>query len=195
MFWPFAGILVLLASLNHFYLLLFAEVGKIIIDFVSYWLCIYLFINKGVTTLTEEEKNAQAQADKENEEENDDFKVVMPEANKTTMPQEEFKEQPDYLKVFANFYIAEFDEDDLEIINLYDENHNMVDINRYILNNVHFPRKKLVDHVLQYHDYNFKNLLKIMEEKTGVKPEEMLTYEAWEKWDEDQRAKLHSSLS
>ena len=71
----------------------------------------------------------------------------------------------------------------------------MVDINRYILNNVHFPRKKLVDHVLQYHDYNFKNLLKVMEEKTGVKPEEMLTYEAWEKWDEDQRAKLHSSLS
>ena len=57
--------------------------------------------------------------DKENEE-NDDFKVVMPEANKTTMPQEEFKEQPDYLKVFANFYIAEFDEDDLEVINLYD---------------------------------------------------------------------------
>lgn len=145
--------------------------------------------------MTEEEKNAQAQADKENEEENDDFKVVMPEANKTTMPQEEFKEQPDYLKVFANFHIAEFDEDDLEIINLYDENHNMVDINRYILNNVHFPRKKLVDHVLQYHDYNFKNLLKVMEEKTGVKPEEMLTYEAWEKWDEDQRAKLHSSLS
>ena len=123
--------------------------------------------------MTEEEKNAQAQADKENEE-NDDLKVVMPEANKTTMPQEEFKEQPDYLKVFANFYIAEFDEDDLEVINLYDENHNMVDINRYVLNNIHFPRKKLVDHVLQYHDYNFKDLLKAMEEKTGVKPEEML---------------------
>ena len=120
--------------------------------------------------MTEEEKNAQAQADKENEE-NDDLKVVMPEANRTTMPQEEFKEQPDYLKVFANFYIAEFDEDDLEVINLYDENHNMVDINRYVLNNIHFPRKKLVDHVLQYHDYNFKDLLKTMEEKTGVKPE------------------------
>ena len=55
--------------------------------------------------MTEEEKNAQAQANKENEE-NDDLKVVMPEANKTTMPKEEFKEQPDYLKVFANFYIA-----------------------------------------------------------------------------------------
>ena len=61
--------------------------------------------------MTEEEKNAQAQANKENEE-NDDLKVVMPEANKTTMPQEEFKEQPDYLKVFANFYIAQFDEDE-----------------------------------------------------------------------------------
>ena len=34
-----------------------------------------------------------------------------------------------------------------------------------------------------------------MEEKTGVKPEEMLTYEAWEKWDEDQRTKIPASLS
>ncbi|ABX26435.1 hypothetical protein [Lactobacillus helveticus] len=144
--------------------------------------------------MTEEEKNAQAQADKETEE-NDDLKVVMPEANKTTMPKEEFKEQPDYLKVFANFYIAQFDEDDLEIINLYDEKHNMVDINSYLLNNIHFPRKKLIDHVLQYHDYNFKNLLDVMIEKTGVKPEDMLTYEAWDKWYEEQRAKISSSLS
>lgn len=144
--------------------------------------------------MTEEEKNAQAQADKETEE-NDDLKVVMPEANKTTMPKEEFKEQPDYLKVFANFYIAQFDEDDLEIINLYDEKHNMVDINSYLLNNIHFPRKKLLDHVLQYHDYNFKNLLDVMIEKTGVKPEDMLTYEAWDKWYEEQRAKISSSLS
>ncbi|AHI11180.1 hypothetical protein KQ229_04595 [Lactobacillus helveticus] len=144
--------------------------------------------------MTEEEKNAQAQADKETEE-NDDLKVVMPEANKTTMPKEEFKEQPDYLKVFANFYIAQFDEDDLEIINLYDEKHNMVDINSYLLNNIHFPRKKLLDHVLQYHDYNFKNLLDVMIEKTGVKPEAMLTYEAWDKWYKEQRAKISSSLS
>ncbi|NRO05424.1 hypothetical protein [Lactobacillus helveticus] len=144
--------------------------------------------------MTEEEKNAQAQADKETEE-NDDLKVVMPEANKTTMPKEEFKEQPDYLKFFANFYIAQFDEDDLEIINLYDEKHNMVDINSYLLNNIHFPRKKLIDHVLQYHDYNFKNLLDVMIEKTGVKPEDMLTYEAWDKWYEEQRAKISSSLS
>ncbi|AZK91924.1 hypothetical protein IMAU30049_00114 [Lactobacillus helveticus] len=170
-------------------MLLFAEVGRIIIDFASIY-----FFNKGVTTLTEEEKNAQAQADKETEE-NDDLKVVMPEANKTTMPKEEFKEQPDYLKVFANFYIAQFDEDDLEIINLYDEKHNMVDINSYLLNNIHFPRKKLIDHVLQYHDYNFKNLLDVMIEKTGVKPEDMLTYEAWDKWYEEQRAKISSSLS
>ncbi len=170
-------------------MLLFAEVGRIIIDFASIY-----FFNKGVTTLTEEEKNAQAQADKETEE-NDDLKVVMPEANKTTMPKEEFKEQPDYLKVFANFYIAQFDEDDLEIINLYDEKHNMVDINSYLSNNIHFPRKKLIDHVLQYHDYNFKNLLDVMIEKTGVKPEDMLTYEAWDKWYEEQRAKISSSLS
>ena len=147
--------------------------------------------------MTEEEKNTNQKAEDQDEkdEENPDLEVVMPEANRVTMEPEQFKEQPDYLKVFANFYIAQFDQDDLEIINLYDKNHNMVDINSYLLNNIHFPRKKLVDHVLQYHDYNFKNLLKVMAEKTGVKPEEMLTYEAWEKWDEDQRRQISSSLS
>lgn len=145
--------------------------------------------------MTEEEKSAQAQANKETEEENDELKVVMPKASKTIMPKEEFKSQPDYLKVFANFYIAKFDGDELEIINLYDEKHNTVDINTYLLNNIHFPRKKLVEHALQYHDYNFKNLLDVMTKKTGVKPEEMLTYDAWEKWDEEQRAKIPSSLS
>ena len=34
-----------------------------------------------------------------------------------------------------------------------------------------------------------------MIEKTGVKPEDMLTYEAWDKWYEEQRAKIPSSLS
>ena len=139
--------------------------------------------------MTEDKKNTEETQEKE------EFEVVMPEANRVEMPATEFKEQPDYLKVFANFYIAEFDDDDHEVINLYEENHTMVDINRYVLNNIHFPRKKLVDHVLQYHDYNFKDLLKTMEEKTGVKPEEMLTYEAWENWVEDQRTKIPSSLS
>ena len=57
--------------------------------------------------MTEEEKNAQAQADKENEE-NDELKVVVPEANKVTMPAEEVKDQPDYLKVFANLISPSF---------------------------------------------------------------------------------------
>ena len=81
--------------------------------------------------MTEEEKNTNQKAEDQDEkdEENPDLEVVMPEANRVTMEPEQFKEQPDYLKVFANFYIAQFDQDDLEIINLYDKNHNMVDIN------------------------------------------------------------------
>ena len=95
--------------------------------------------------MTEEEKNTnQKVEEEEKDEEKSEFTVEMPEANRVVMEPEVFKEQPDYLKVFANFYIAQFDQDDLEIINLYDNSHNMVDINKYLLNNIHFPRKTLL---------------------------------------------------
>lgn len=146
--------------------------------------------------MTEEEKNTNQKAEEEKEEdENPDLKVVMPEANRVTMEPEEFKEQPDYLKVFANFYIAQFDLDDLEIINLYDKEHNMVDINKYLLNNIHFPRKTLIKHVLQYHDYNFKALLDEISKDEDIDPKEMKTYEDWSTWYEKRRGKIAGSLS
>lgn len=146
--------------------------------------------------MTEEEKNTNQKAEEEkDEDENPDFKVVMPKANRVTMEPEKFKEQPDYLKVFANFYIAQFGLDDLEIINLYDKNHNMVDINKYLLNNIHFPRKTLIKHVLQYHDYNFKALLDEISKDEDIDPEQMKTYEDWNTWYEKRRAKIPGSLS
>lgn len=119
----------------------------------------------------------------------------MPEANRVTMEPEVFKEQPEYLKVFANFYIAHFDGRDLEIMNLYDTDHNIVDINHYLMNNIHFTRKKLVDHVLQYHDYNFKNLLDEIKKDEKVDPENMTTFEDWDKWYEKRRSEIQSALS
>lgn len=146
--------------------------------------------------MTEEEKNTNQKAEEEkDEDENPEFKVVMPKANRVTMEPEEFKEQPDYLKVFANFYIAQFGLDDLEIINLYDKNHNMVDINKYLLNNIHFPRKTLIKHVLQYHDYNFKALLDEISKDEDIDPEQMKTYEDWNTWYEKRRTKIPGSLS
>ena len=147
--------------------------------------------------MTEEEKNTNQKAEEEEkeEDENPDLKVVMPEANRVTMEPEEFKEQPDYLKVFANFYIAQFDLDDLEIINLYDKNHNMVDINKYLLNNIKFPRKTLIKHVLQYHDYNFQALLDEISKEEDIDPKEMKTYEDWDAWYEKRRSKIPGSLS
>ncbi|RVU69853.1 MULTISPECIES: hypothetical protein [Lactobacillus] len=147
--------------------------------------------------MTEEEKNTNQKAEDQakDEDENSDLEVVMPEANRVTMPAEEYKDQPDYLKTFANFYIAKFGEDDLEIINLYDENHNMVDINKYLLNNIHFPRKVLIKHVLQYHDYNFKNLLNEISKDEDIDPENMKTYEDWDAWYEKRRGKIAGSLS
>lgn len=147
--------------------------------------------------MTEEEKNTNQKAEdqEKDEDENPDLEVVMPEPNRVTMDQEEFKEQPDYLKVFANFYIAEFGQDDLEIINLYDKKHNMVDINKYLLNNIKFPRKKLIKHVLQYHDYNFQALLDEISKEEDIDPKNMKTYEDWETWYEKRRSKIPGSLS
>lgn len=147
--------------------------------------------------MTEEEKNTNQKAEdqEETDEENPDLEVVMPEPNRVTMDPEEFKDQPDYLKIFANFYIAQFDQDDLEIINLYDKNHNMVDINKYLLNNIKFPRKSLIKHVLQYHDYNFKALLDEISKEEDIDPKEMKTYEDWDAWYEKRRSKIPGSLS
>ena len=147
--------------------------------------------------MTEEEKNTNQKAEDQDEkdEENPDLEVVMPEASRVTMEPEQFKEQPDYLKVFANFYIAQFDQDDLEIINLYDKNHNMVDINKYLLNNIHFPRKTLIKHVLEYHDYNFKAILDEITKEEDIDPENMKTYDDWNNWYEDRRGRIPGSLS
>ncbi|WP_242368827.1 hypothetical protein [Lactobacillus intestinalis] len=140
--------------------------------------------------MTEEEKNTNT-----NEEENDELKVVMPEPNRVVMTPEVFKEQPDYLKVFANFYIAQFDQRDLEIMNLYDTDHNVVDINHYLMVNIHSPRKTLIKNVLQYHDYNFKNILEEIKKDEDIDPESMTTYESWADWYEARRKKIPGSLS
>lgn len=146
--------------------------------------------------MTEEENNTnQTAKDNGQEEENPDFKVVMPKAKIVTMPEEEYKEQPDYLKIFVNFYIAQFDSDDLEIMDLYDKAHNMVDINKYLLNNIHFSRKNLINHVLQYHDYNFKSLLTEIAKDEDIDPENMKTYDDWEAWYEKRRSNIPGSLS
>lgn len=157
---------------------------------------ILYFYTKECPKLTEEEKNTnQKVEEEEKDEEKSEFTVEMPEANRVVMEPEVFKEQPDYLKVFANFYIAQFDQDDLEIINLYDNSHNMVDINKYLLNNIHFPRKTLVAHALQYHDYNFKAILDEIAKDEDIDPTTMNTYEDWDSWYERRRNKIQNSLS
>lgn len=152
--------------------------------------------------MTEEEKKIAATAEAEEkteekeEEKEPDLTVVMPEANRVVMPQEEYKEQPAYLTSFANFYIAKFSEEDLEIMGMYDNEHNnIVDINTYLLNNIHFTRKNLVKHVLQYHDYNFKAILDEIVKDEHIEPETMTTFDAWDDWYEDRRSRITGSLS
>ncbi|MDF7638180.1 hypothetical protein PT285_01845 [Lactobacillus sp. ESL0791] len=119
----------------------------------------------------------------------------MPEASWTTMDAEEFKEQPEELKVFANFYISQFSQRDLEIMDAYDTSSNTVDINHYLLDNIHFTRKNLVKHALQYHDYNFQSLLDEIAKKDKINPKEMTSYEDWNTWYEKRRREIPNSLS
>lgn len=141
--------------------------------------------------MTEEENKIQ----EGQEEENEDLEVIMPEANKTDMTKHEFKEEPDYLVNFANFYIAKFDESDLEILNTFDKHHDMVDINLYLTNNINFSRKKLITHVLDVHAANFQRLLDEIKAKTGLDASSLKTYEDWEQWYTDQRGQIQESLS
>lgn len=142
-----------------------------------------------MSALTEKEKNT-----KDNEE-TIDLEVVVPQANWKTMPQEEFTSQPDYLQIFADFYIAQFNERDLEIMDAYDTDANMVDINHYIIDNINFSRRELVKHVLQYHGQNFQNLVDEIVKQDNIAPTEMTTYQDWENWYEDRRSHITNSLS
>lgn len=146
--------------------------------------------------MTEEEKNTNQKAEEKDEDEDKpDLTVKMPKANRVTMDPEVYPEEPDYLKVFANFYIAEFNQADLEIMNLYDKNHNIVDINDFLWNNIHFPRKILIKHVLKDHAKNFQNLLDEIQKEEDVDPKNMKTFDDWSKWYEKRRAEIPHSLS
>ena len=147
--------------------------------------------------MTEKENNS---TDKDNEkeqekDEKEEIKVVMPDAEWTTMPQEEFAEQSEHLTVFADFYISKFNQRDLEIMNLYDDNSNMVDINHYLLDNIHFSRKELVKHVLQYHAQNFQSIIDQIADKDNVDATKMTSYDDWDNWYEDRRNNIPTSLS
>lgn len=131
----------------------------------------------------------------ENVEENEEFEVVVPEAERTEMPAVQYAEQPDYLKTFANFYISRFEETDLEIMDTFDDNHNVVEINTYLVNNQPFGRRSLVKHVLNVHADRFKDILNSIKEKTGVDPEDMKTYEDWSNWYVEQRNTIQQTMS
>ncbi|MDO4912467.1 MAG: hypothetical protein Q3960_02810 [Lactobacillus sp.] len=125
----------------------------------------------------------------------DKFEVSMPEAERVVMAPEEKKEQPAYLKSFASFYIAHYIERDLEVINLYDKKHNMVDINQYLINNIEIPRHHLIDRVLHRHDYNFLSIIDEIKKESKIDPTSLQTVQEWEDWYEKRRAEIPGSLS
>ncbi|MBA1392326.1 hypothetical protein EQ500_00170 [Lactobacillus sp. XV13L] len=142
-------------------------------------------------TKTEQEKKKE-QEKKEREEL---LKVVVPEAEWVTMPQEDFTAQPEYLQLFTDFYIAKFNQRDLEIMNTYDTSSNMVDINHYLLDNIHFSRQELVNHALQYHAHNFQSIVAEITAQDEIDAAKMTSYQDWDHWYEQQRNEISNSLS
>ncbi|BDR61106.1 hypothetical protein [Lactobacillus xylocopicola] len=142
-----------------------------------------------------EEKNIKEQDQEKEEQENEELKVIVPEVTWTTMPAAEFAEQPKYLQVFTDFYIAKFNQRDLEIMNTYDVDSNMVDINIYLLDNIKFGHKDLVSHALQDHAQNFLNIVAEIAQKDDVTAENMTSYQDWDDWYEDRRNNISTSLS
>lgn len=145
--------------------------------------------------MTEESKKNTEEENVEEVEEDERFKVVIPEPNRVEMPQAEFSEQPDYLKVFADFYISRFEAADLEIMESFDGNHNMIEINTYITNNDSFNRSNLVKHVLNVHAKRFEDILAKIKDQTGIDPQSMKTYEDWNQWYLDRRNDIPQSMS
>lgn len=144
--------------------------------------------------MTEDTQN-NTKNEQEAVEEDEQFKVVVPEAERVEMPAIQYAEQPDYLKVFANFYISKFEESDLEIMDTFDGNHDVVEINIYITNNAIFSRKTLIKHILNVHADRFKDILANIKEKTGTDPESMKTYADWDNWYDDQRNQITQTMS
>ena len=143
--------------------------------------------------MTEESKKTAAE--KTEKEKDEKFQVVIPEANRVEMPATEFAVQPDYLKVFANFYIAKFEQADLEIMDTFDGKHDVVEINTYLTNNEAFSRQNLIKHVLNIHAQRFEDILANIKKETGIDPQSMKTYEDWDKWYTDRRNNIPQTMS
>lgn len=148
--------------------------------------------------MTEEEnkiKEQEQEQDQEKEKENNELKVVMPDAEWTTMSEQKFADQPEYLKVFTDFYLAKFNQRDLEIMNMYDVNSNMVDINHYVMDNINFGRRELIRHALQYHAKNFQSIIDEIVKENQVDLEKMISFNDWDNWYEERRKNISTSLS
>lgn len=144
--------------------------------------------------MTEDLKNTETEETTEETTE-DQFEVVVPEPNRVEMPATEYKEYPDYLNVFANFYIAKFEQADLEIMAAFDGNHDIIEINTYILANEAFGRRNLIKHVLNIHAQNFENILANIKAKTGLAVESVRTFDEWNDWYSERRNNISQTPS
>ena len=65
----------------------------------------------------------------------------------------------------------------------------------YLTNNMAFSRQNLVKHVLNIHAERFMDMLNNIQKQTGVDPQNMKTYEDWDKWYTDRRNEIKQTLS
>lgn len=131
----------------------------------------------------------------EDQEESTEFDVVVPKEEMTFMD-----EQPDgtfdaHTLSFMSFYIKQFKTDNLEVMNDFDINGVMMELNKFILNNVNYARKALALRTLNIHSAIVESLMQNIEAKSDVEVKDFTSYDQWENWYRKVRAEGKTAMS
>lgn len=131
----------------------------------------------------------------ETEVENDEMAVVVPKSDLIEMPKAAAQTFDAHLSSFASFYIKKFKTDNLEVMESFDAHKSMMELNKYILNNISLPRRDLAQKTLETHPTNFETLVADIAEKSDVNVNNFTSFTQWAEWYETIRAEGKTALS
>lgn len=123
------------------------------------------------------------------------FDVVVPKPELVEMPTSNIPTFDAHISSFASFYIKKFKTDNLEVMESFDAHNGMMELNKYILNNISLPRKDLAQKTIATHQAKFETLLADIAEQSDVNVNNLTSYPQWEEWYESIRKEGKRALS
>lgn len=127
--------------------------------------------------------------------EDDQFEVVVPKEDMIIMDERATPDFSAHELSFVSFYIKQFKTDNLEVMDDFDVDGSMMELNKYILNNINFTRKRLAVHTLIRHQALIDDLMDNIEKTSKVKAKGFTSYEQWQDWYDAVRATGRSAMS